>query len=255
MVITGASAGIGFEVARAWAARGARLVLNARNGASLAAARDELVRAHAGLQVELVAGDVVSDDVQRELALRALSRFGRLDVLVNNAGRGYYARIEEIDGTELAKLFALNVLAPLALTQHALPALIESRGTVVMVSSVAGVAAAPSMGAYAASKFALEALSAALRAEVADRGVRVVVVRPGPVATGFRDHAVSSGTDALATPKKENRQPAAAVARQIVAAVGAGRSVVETSLYVRGVSFAARALPPLFRFVTKRMAR
>lgn len=220
----------------------------------LGAAREELVRENAALQVELVVGDVVSNDVQHELVARARSRFGRLDVLVNNAGRGYYARVEEVDVAELAKLFALNVLAPVGLTQRALPALAATRGTVVMVSSVAGVAAAPAMGAYAASKFALEALSTALRAEVAARGVRVLVVRPGPVATSFRDHAVAGGADALRTPEKDDRQPPAAVARQIVAAVTAGRSVVETSLYVRGVSFASRALPPVFRFVTKRMA-
>jgi short-subunit dehydrogenase len=214
-----------------------------------------LVNENAALQIELVAGDVADDAVQQELVERALSRFGRLDVLVNNAGRGYYARFEDIDVAELTKLFALNVLAPLGLTQRALPALVASRGTVVMISSVAGVAVAPGMGAYAASKFALEALAAALRAEVATRGVRVVVVRPGPVATGFRDHAVSGGADALQTPTKDDRQKPANVARQVLAAVYARRDVVETSLYVRGVSFASRALPPVFRFVTKRMTK
>ena len=185
------------------------------------------------------------------------ARAPRLDVLVNNAGRGYYARVSEIDATELARLFALNVLAPLALTQHALPALTAAAGTVVMISSVAGVAAAPTMGAYAASKFALEALAMSLRAEVAASGVRVLVVRPGPVATEFRDHAVATAAESLKSPPaaSEDRQPAHEVAAQVVRGVQRGRAVVETSLYVRAVSLAARALPPLFRFATQRLAR
>ena len=124
-----------------------------------------------------------------------------------------------------------------------------------MVSSVAGVAAAPGMGAYAATKFALEAVSTSLRAEVAARGVRVLVARPAPTATGFRENAASSGGERLETPATEDRQAAADVARRIVAAVNAGADVVETSLYVRGVSFVSRALPPLFRLATRRMAR
>lgn len=252
-MITGASAGIGLALASAWAARGAQLVLNARDPAKL-----EAVRAGLSLprrSVELVAGDVTDAAVQEALVERARTAFGRLDVLVNNAGRGYYARVEDVAPSELEKLFALNVMAPLALTQRALPALLAARGTVVMISSVAGVAAAPGMGAYAASKFALEALSTSLRAELAARGVRVLVVRPGPVATGFREHALSSGEAGLHTPAKDERQRPEIVARQVMAAVDARRDVVETSLYVRGVSFAARALPLAFRLATKHMAK
>lgn len=259
MVITGASAGIGFEVARAYAERGAALVLNARDADKLVEARDTLLASDPARaeRIELVAGDITDESVQSALIERAQARFGRLDVLVNNAGRGYYARFADIAAPELRALFELNVVAPLALTQRALPALAESRGTVVMVSSVAGIAAAPAMGAYAASKFALEALSGSLRAELAAQHVAVVVVRPGPVATGFREHAASSSAaDALQTPTgDDDRQSPRDVARQLVRAVARRQAVVETSLYVRGASVLARTMPRVLRFVTKRMAR
>jgi len=258
-VITGASAGIGLEVARAYAESGAALVLNARDAQKLTEARDSLVGSDPALEarIELVAGDIIDESVQSALIERALVRFGRIDVLVNNAGRGYYARFTDIAASELRALFELNVVAPLALTQRAVPALVESRGTVVMVSSVAGIAAAPAMGAYAASKFALEALSGSLRAELASQHVAVVVVRPGPVATGFREHATaSSAADALHTPTGEDdRQSPRDVARQIVRAVARRQPVLETSLYVRGASVLARTMPRVFRFVTKRMAK
>lgn len=256
VLITGASAGIGYELARAWAGRGARLVLNARDAGKLGAACDRLRSEYGAVQVEAVVGDVTTEATRSELVERALARFGRIDVLVNNAGRGYYARFEAIDLAALEQLLSLNVLAPLSLTQKALPALTEARGTVVMISSVAGVAAAPAMGAYAASKFALEALSIALRAEVAARGVRVTVVRPGPVATEFREHALAGDDSGLESPNAEadDRQRAEDVARRIVRGVQAGHDVVETSLYVRGASFLSRTLPPVFRLVTRRMA-
>ena len=117
---------------------------------------------------------------------------GGVDVLVNNAGRGYYGSAANIAVRDLEALLALNVVAPLRLAQLALDPLTRTGGTIVMISSVAGVVASPRMGAYAASKFALEALSMSLRAELVGTGVRVVVVRPGPVDTPFRAHSVTT---------------------------------------------------------------
>jgi short-subunit dehydrogenase len=250
VVITGASSGIGRAAAIAWAKRGAKLVLFARG--SLEGVAREV--AHAGGEAVVEAGDVTVEADRVRLVETALRSFGAIDVLVNNAGRGYYAPASEIDRGELEALFALNVIAPLRLTQLALPALERSRGTVVMVSSIAGIVVAPRMGAYAASKFALEAIAIALRAENAARGVRVVVVRPGPVDTPFREHSIAKGGEAGVRPPGARVQAPEEVAAQMVTAVERGRPVVETTVFVRGAAALARMAPGVYRRVAARMA-
>jgi short-subunit dehydrogenase len=252
VILTGASSGIGRATAVAWAARGAKLVLSGRNAVALEATADEAEQA--GGITSVVPGDVTDERHRVALVERAQTAFGGLDVLVNNAGRGYYARARDVDLAELEALFALNAAAPLRLAQLALPALERSRGTIVMVSSIAGVIAAPRMGAYAASKFALEAIAQALRAECAASGVRVSVVRPGPVQTPFRKNSISRGGEAGVRPRGAEVQSAEEVARQIVAAVDRRRAVVETTLFVRMTGAFARVTPGIVRRVTARMA-
>ncbi len=253
VVITGASSGIGRAMAIAWAARGASLILSGRNEVALARVAREVVSA--GGEVFVEAGDVTNQAHRQRLIARALSEKGRIDVLVNNAGRGYYAALRDVDIAELEALFALNVVAPLALSQLALDPLVKSGGTIVMVSSVAGVAVAPRMGAYAASKFALEAISMALRAELRASGVQVVVIRPGPVETAFRDNSISTNSPAGVRPPGAHAQSAEQIAEKTVRAVSSGRAVVETSMFVRVASLTARAFPGPFRQIAARMAR
>ncbi len=254
VAITGASGGIGRAMALAWAKRGASLVLSARNEVALARVAREVTLA--GGEAIVVAGDVTVEAHRVALIERAVREKGRLDVLVNNAGRGYYASAIDIDAAELTALLALNVVAPLRLAQLALDALTRTSGTVVMVSSIAGVVAAPRMGAYAASKFALEAIALALRAEVASMGVRVLVVRPGPVDTGFRRNAVSTHGDAEpgVRPPGSRVQTPEAIADMVVRAVASRAAVVETSAFVRVASAAARLAPGAFRRITAAMA-
>jgi short-subunit dehydrogenase len=258
VVVTGASSGIGRAAAIAWGKRGAKLVLSARGESALEAVAREVKEAGGEAVVE--AGDVTDEGHCARLveAARALGG-GGIDVLVNNAGRGYYAAVRDVDPRELEALFALNVVAPLRLTQLALPALEQSaatagHATIVMVSSIAGVVAAPRMGAYAASKFALEALAIALRAECAASGVRVVVVRPGPVDTPFRAHSIAKGGDAGVRPPGAEVQTPEEVARQIVAAVERNRAVVETTGFVRAAAALSRIAPGVYRRVAARMA-
>ncbi len=257
VVLTGASSGIGASLALAWARRGARIVLSGRNEVALARVARQVTGA--GGQAFVEAGDVTDDAHRVALVARAEREGGRIDVLVNNAGKGYYGAVEEVQLGELEALFALNVFAPFRLAQLSLGPLAHAKGTVVMMSSVAGVVAAPRMGAYAASKFALEAMSMALRAEVAARGIRVLVIRPGPVDTPFRDHAVSSTrrdgvSESGVRPPGATVQTPDAVAEMTVAAVARRRSVVETSLFVRVASLSARVAPAALRAISARMA-
>jgi short-subunit dehydrogenase len=145
VVITGASSGIGEALARAWARRRATVVLAARDEVGLARVA-RAVQAAGGRAIS-VPCDVTREEDRARLVDRARAEGGRLDVLVNNAGRGYYGSVAQIDARELEALFALNVIAPLRLAQLALDPLTRSGGAVVMISSVAGVVASPRMGA------------------------------------------------------------------------------------------------------------
>jgi short-subunit dehydrogenase len=274
IIITGASMGIGRALALAWAERGATLVLSARGKDVL---QDVAREAEAkGGRAIAVAGDVTDEGHRVELVERAVREGGSLDVLVNNAGRGYYAEALNIEVDAMRDLFELNVFAPLRLTQIAAPHLEATRGTVVMMSSIAGVIASPKYAAYSGSKFALEAVASSMRAEVAERGIRVVVIRPGPVRTAFRARSLHvEGEAGAARPSirsaipflKErterddprspdpNAQSAEDVAAMTLDAVDRGTPVVETSAYVRYSSAVARIAPPVLRTVLKRMAR
>ena len=252
VIVTGASSGIGEAVARAYAREGATVVLSARSA-------DELARVARAVEATGGKAIVQTSDVTREedrvkLVERARSETGRIDVVVNNAGRGYYGSVARIDAQELEALLVLNAIAPLRITQLALDALTRTAGTVVMMSSVAGVVVGPRMGAYAASKFALEALSMALRAELSGTGVRVVVVRPGPVDTPFRRRAITTDGRAGVRPRGAEVQSPDDVAEQTIRAVARGQSVVETTGFVRAASAAARMAPGAMRWISAAMA-
>jgi short-subunit dehydrogenase len=251
VVITGASMGIGRALARAWAARGATTVLSARGEHALREVAREVEGA--GGRAFVVPGDVTDEAYRERLVARAVEA-GGVDVLVNNAGRGFYSPALRIELDELRRLFELNVFAPLRLVQLAAPHLERATGTIVMMSSVAGVVAAPRYGAYAASKFALEALSMSMRAELSARGVRVVVIRPGPVDTPFRANATRApGMTGYDAPDP-SAQSAEDVARLTVRAVDRARAVTETSAFVRFASAASRFAPAGLRFALGRMA-
>jgi short-subunit dehydrogenase len=252
VIITGASMGIGRVLALGWAKRGATLVLSARGKEALEGVGREVEEA--GGRAILEAGDATDEAHRVRLIERAAGEGGGIDVLVNNAGRGFYSPALKIDLAEMRRLFELNVFAPLHLVQLAAPHLERSRGTIVMLSSIAGVVAAPRYGAYAASKFALEALSMAMRSELADKGIRVVVIRPGPVDTPFRANAARAegevGYDAP-DPKAQSAEDVAAITLR---AVDRSTPIVETSNFVRFASAASRLAPPALRVALRRMA-
>jgi short-subunit dehydrogenase len=182
VVVTGASEGIGAHLAAVLRSRGAHLSLIARNENKLAAV------AAAGDLV--VSGDLTDYSVRRSLISKTVDRWGRIDTLINNAGRGSYYTACTTPLAEARAVFELNFFAPLALTQLAAPFLRQSRGTLVNVSSIAGQVNLPWLPVYSASKFALAAITSALRTELKRDGVNVMGVFPGYVDTDFQAHAV-----------------------------------------------------------------
>jgi NAD(P)-dependent dehydrogenase (short-subunit alcohol dehydrogenase family) len=181
-VITGASRGLGLEIARLFASRGARLVLVARGEADLRAAAQELARV---TDVLAVTADV-SEEAEG-VAAAALDRFGRVDALVNNAseiGPSPMPRLDQYPWDALLQVFRVNAVAPLHLIQLVLPQMIgRGEGVVINVTSDAAVQAYAGWGGYGASKAALEHLSRILAVELEGSGVRVYVVDPGDMDT------------------------------------------------------------------------
>lgn len=195
-VITGASDGIGAELARQLAKdhrEGAGLVLAARNEEKLRAVAQACIQL--GAQVEWVTADVsVRADCDRLIALAA-QQFGRIDTLYNNAGLSAHALLREVPHDKLdwyEYLMRVNYWGSLWCTYAALPHLIASKGRIVGVSSLAGLFGVPGRTAYSASKFAVAGMFEALRAELKPLGVSVTVVYPGVVDTAIRLHGFNA---------------------------------------------------------------
>nr|BFE29548.1 SDR family NAD(P)-dependent oxidoreductase [Actinomadura rugatobispora] len=191
--MTGASSGIGEATALALSAEGARVAVGARRADRL----ESLARKAPGevLALEL---DVTDQESVRAAAAKTVEHFGALDVLVNNAGVMLSGPIAGADTTEWTRMVETNLLGSMYAVHAALPHLLESKGIVVQVSSTSGRIATASSGVYAATKFGITAFSESLRQEVTTRGVRVVVVEPGFVATELAGHITDPAIQAAA---------------------------------------------------------
>jgi short-subunit dehydrogenase len=185
-LVTGASAGIGEATARALSAAGMRVAVCARR-------RERLDRLAAGIrsaggEVAVYGLDVIDAGAVRAMVNDVASRWGRIDVLVNNAGRGLSATVEDTKPDEFRALLELNVMAVFTATQAVLPWMRgQGRGHIINVSSIVGRRGVPYRGAYSATKFALGGLSESLRVELAGTGISVSLVYPIGTATEFHE--------------------------------------------------------------------
>lgn len=213
-LITGCSTGLGRALATALLDRGDSVVVTARDVATV----EDLARPHPGTALALPL-DVTGRAQINSVVRAAQERFGAIDVLVNNAGHGYRAAVEEAAGDQVQELFATNFFGPSALIQAVLPGMRERRsGTIVNISS-AGVHSCPvGAGHYVATKAALGALAAVLRKEVAPLGITVMTVEPGAFRTSYKrslaqpreevsDYAGSVGARRKADLTEDSRQP------------------------------------------------
>jgi short-subunit dehydrogenase len=232
VVITGASKGIGAELARQLAERGSRLVLGARSEPELFTVAEECRKLGATGVITVKCDVAVEHDCQT-LVTAALLAFGRIDVLVNNAGISMWARFDEIrDLAVLERIMRVNYMGAVFCTAHALPHLRETRGRIVGVASLAGMVGVPTRTGYSASKHAMRGFFDSLRIELADSGVSVTMIYPGFVSTGIRENATGpDGKPILVDPVKESQAMTVEdCTRRIVTAIeGREREVVMTA--------------------------
>ncbi|MFC3676237.1 SDR family oxidoreductase [Ferrovibrio xuzhouensis] len=222
VLVTGAGSGIGRALAIALAARGARLVLNGRREAALAATQALLpIPANA----VIVAADITTA-AGRDALFQACTTPGGLDLLVNNAGVVISGRFADLTDADMSRLFATNVIAPMALTRQLLPLLqLSSQARIVNIGSVFGDIGHPLFAGYCASKFALRGLSDALRRELAAVGIGVTYAAPRATRT-----AAADGFADLMQPFDMAMDMPETIAAQIVAAVAQDRD----RIYARG---------------------
>jgi NAD(P)-dependent dehydrogenase (short-subunit alcohol dehydrogenase family) len=210
LVVTGASTGIGAATARELARRGFHVLAGVRRGTDADALR--------ATNLEPIMLDITNEAEIAALVKRITDDPERrpLRALVNNAGIGVNAPVEALPLSEWRRLFDVNLFGHIAMTQALLPALIESRGTVVNITSVGGKVAMATYGPYAGSKFALEAVSDALRREVEPLGVKVIVVEPGAVTTEMTGRVVVTAERITSGMTAEQRGRYAALMHSII---------------------------------------
>src|ERR1700759_2111894 len=179
--ITGASTGFGRLLAEEVLKAGGKVIATARNLDKVAVLEKQYPQTAKALAL-----DVTNTGQIESVVTEAIAKFGRVDVLVNNAGYGVAGAIEEVSEAEFMPMFETNVFGLLQVTRAFLPHLRKQRsGHILNLSSIGGLVASPGMGFYNATKFAVEGISEALAAEVAPLGIRVTIVEPGPFRTDF----------------------------------------------------------------------
>lgn len=212
--ITGCSTGFGRELAKLVVARGWRVVVTARDRATVADLAQGAEHRVLALSLDVTEAGQIAESVRA-----ATETFGRIDVLVNNAGYGYQSSIEEGEDDKIRAQFDANVFGLFALTRAVLPTLRAQRsGHILNITSVAGFVGFPASGYYAATKHAVEGFSDSLAAEVAPLGIRVTCIEPGPFRTDWAgrslvqtastiaDYAETAGTRLKATAAKSGTQ-------------------------------------------------
>jgi short-subunit dehydrogenase len=221
VVITGASSGIGRELATVLARRCARLALAARDERALAEVVAECEAS--GARALAVPTNVTDEAACRRLIDETVAAFGGVDVLVNNAGISMWGRFDELEDLSIVeRIMRVNYLGAVYCTHYALPHLKASKGLVVAISSLTGKLGVPTRSAYAASKHAVQGFFDSLRIELLGTGIDVLVVSPGFVATPIRSRALGpDGKPHGASPRDESRDtmPVEECVRQIVRAM------------------------------------
>lgn len=257
VLITGASSGIGAEMARQLGADGARIVLAARRADRLEEVAAD-VRARGG-EAHVVLADVSREDDCRRMVAETVAALGGLDLLVVNAGISMWALFEEITDLSIFRtIMETNYYSAVYTTWHALPHLKASRGQIAAISSLTGKTGVPTRTAYAASKHAMNGFYDSLRAELWNSGVKVTVICPGFVATEVRKHALAGdGTTLKVNPLGDEvgSMTAERCARLALTAIRKGRREEIMTLTAKVGMFVKPFFPGLIDAIARRKTK
>ncbi|RIW15168.1 SDR family oxidoreductase [Algoriphagus lacus] len=190
VVITGATSGIGEACAEVFGREGANVVITGRNSAKLEQTAVKLRSKN--IKVLAILADAGSEADNKRMAEESLSRFGRIDVLINNAGISMRALFQDIDLEVFRKVIDTNFWGTVYATKFCLPAILESKGSIIGISSINGYRGTPARTAYTASKYAMNGFFESLRTEVMNQGVHVLVACPGFTSSNIRNNALTA---------------------------------------------------------------
>lgn len=252
-VVTGASSGVGWELALRLARKRVRLILVARRAERLEQLREKILQQidDPEVDVELVTGNVTDPQIREQICRVANDKLGGLDLLINNAGITGLGRFDQADESRLREIMEVNFFAPAELIRIALPLLKGGKTpAVVNIGSVLGHRAVPLKSEYCASKFALHGLTDALRAELAKDGIDFVLVSPSTIASELFESAIDDSSQRQW--KSDKGMKPEAVATRIVGAMERGRHEVIISTGGRMLVWLDRLCPPVMnRIIAK----
>jgi short-subunit dehydrogenase len=219
VIITGASSGIGLALAHEFAQRGSKLVLAARSADKLKMLVDDFNAQ--GFETIAIPTDVSKEDDCKNLINEAIQKFGRIDILINNAGISMRALFKDVDLSVLKQLMDVNFWGTVYCTKYALPYLLETKGSVTGISSIAGFIGLPARTGYSASKHAMHGFLETLRVENLKNGLHVLIAAPGFTSSNIRRTALTTDGSAQGeTPRNESKMMSAQeVAKHIAHAI------------------------------------
>jgi dehydrogenase/reductase SDR family protein 7B len=204
VLITGGTSGIGKALAFAFGRAGARIVITGRNVQHLQATSEALGAQH--IENLALAADVSIPDDCARMVSETITRFGQLDILINNAGISMRALFQDLDLDVIRRVMDINFYGTVYATKYALPHILKTKGSVLGISSIAGYRGLPGRTGYSASKFAMHGFLETLRTEVLDKGVHVMIACPGFTASNIRNTALTAnGQEQGASPLEEGK--------------------------------------------------
>lgn len=245
VIITGGSSGIGKALASEFGMRGSKILITGRN-------REELARTAAALQSEGIVvhafrADVSQEEDNKMMVKEAIAVFGRIDILINNAGISMRAIFEEVDPAVIKKVMDINFYGVVYATKYCLAEIIKNKGSIVGISSIAGFRGLPGRTGYSASKFALNGFLEALRTELLKSGVHVLTACPGFTASNIRKRSLTEdGSSQGESPRQEEKMMTAeACAAHIYRATLKRKRTLVLTLQGKFIVFLNKWLPSL----------